>query len=39
MKYIIYNLWILMFLFACSESEQGEYSKLWAKIPAYLRFP
>lgn len=28
MKYIIYNLWILMFLFACSESEQVEYSKL-----------
>lgn len=28
MKYIIYNLWILMFLFACSKSEQVEYSKL-----------
>lgn len=28
MKYIIYNLWILIFLFACSESEQVEYSKL-----------
>ena len=28
MKYILYNLWILMFLFACSESEQVEYSKL-----------
>lgn len=28
MKYIIYNLWILLFLFACSESEQVEYSKL-----------
>lgn len=28
MKYILYNLWILLFLFACSESEQVEYSKL-----------
>lgn len=28
MKYILYNLWILLFLFACSESEQVEYSRL-----------
>lgn len=28
MKYILYSLWILLFLFACSESEQVEYSRL-----------
>ena len=28
MKNILYKIWILLFLFACSESEQVEYSKL-----------
>lgn len=33
MKKIIYNLWILIFLFGCSESEKVDYSSLSIDFP------